>query len=297
MSHRPIVAALPDALDEVRPLLARAARARSGYVNAQGGDVGATGNARSLVHHVASYVAAADLAATVPVAGPLLDVGSGVGALSVWLATRLGRDLTLVDADPDVRAVAARAFPEAAVLDDLGGFPPAGAAVVTAMEVVEHVARHDQLGFVRALWTRLAPGGILICSTPDETRYAGRWSGYAPHIGSVDAAGLHHLLNAATGEPAAVWRLDGPAFALGPVRRFLEPLGNRLWARLDDRLPAAARTAAGAAGAAVTGAAVRLRGDEERVIPPQLLAVTVRPASDGTGTGLLGAVHRAGAPG
>ncbi len=100
-----------------------------------------------------------------------LDVGCGAGLLCEPLA-RLGADVTGVDAAPE-NAAAAAVHAERMGLDirymagelashDIGTFD-----LVTAMEVVEHVA--DKQAFVRELAARLAPGGLMVLSTPNRT--------------------------------------------------------------------------------------------------------------------------------
>jgi 2-polyprenyl-6-hydroxyphenyl methylase / 3-demethylubiquinone-9 3-methyltransferase len=103
----------------------------------------------------------------------VLDVGCGGGLLAEPLA-RLGGKVTGLDASPEVISVA-REHAEAMGLDidyragDVqelkGRFD-----LVTAMEVVEHVA--DPALFVRALADRLAPEGLLIMSTPNATGWS-----------------------------------------------------------------------------------------------------------------------------
>lgn len=109
-----------------------------------------------------------------PLAGrSALDVGCGAGLLTEPLA-RLGADITGLDAAPELIAAATdhaaaqglsiryRASP---VEDMDGRFD-----LVTAMEVIEHVA--DPAAFVSALTARLAPGGLLILSTPGKTEWS-----------------------------------------------------------------------------------------------------------------------------
>ncbi|MFL6765469.1 MAG: bifunctional 2-polyprenyl-6-hydroxyphenol methylase/3-demethylubiquinol 3-O-methyltransferase UbiG [Sphingomicrobium sp.] len=99
-----------------------------------------------------------------------LDVGCGAGLLSEPLA-RLGATVTAIDAAPEVIAVArdhavaqglAIDYRAADILDLEGQFD-----LITCMEVIEHVA--DPGAFVAALSKRLAPGGLLILSTPNQT--------------------------------------------------------------------------------------------------------------------------------
>ena len=109
-----------------------------------------------------------------PLAGKTaLDVGCGAGLLAEPLA-RLGAAVTAIDAAPELIEVA-RAHASAAGLavdyracgvEDLTG----SFDLVTAMEVVEHVA--DPRAFVAALAARLAPGGLLILSTPNRTAWS-----------------------------------------------------------------------------------------------------------------------------
>jgi len=106
-----------------------------------------------------------------PLAGKTaLDVGCGAGLLSEPLA-RLGAKVTGVDASPEVIAVA-REHAATADLDidyRVADVARLGGAfdLVTAMEVIEHVA--EPAAFVEALAKRLAPGGLLIMSTPNAT--------------------------------------------------------------------------------------------------------------------------------
>ncbi len=112
------------------------------------------------------------MAADRPLAGKTaLDVGCGAGLLAEPLA-RMGAKVTGIDAAPENAAVAA-AHAEAAGLDirylagELEGLAGKRFDLVTAMEVVEHVT--DPAGFVAGLADALAPGGLLVMSTPNRT--------------------------------------------------------------------------------------------------------------------------------
>jgi SAM-dependent methyltransferase len=252
--------------------------------NGQGGDLGHHANPDLLVRHTVNYLLASDIAGTVTRKGPLLDVGSGVGVFSTWLARRLGRVLHVADHDPVVLQLTQRAFPDVIVHTDLAQAPTA--PVVTAMEVIEHVPYKDQPQFVRNLMAHVEPGGVLVCSTPDERRYLGGWSGYEPHVGTLDFAGLETLLRDATDRPAHVWRISGPGFTLGPLQRVGEPLANRMWAFAQRRAP-------GLTGRLVGGIGSLRRTQSNSFAPaPADDAFSVTTDAEGLGTGLLAAVYQ-----
>jgi 2-polyprenyl-6-hydroxyphenyl methylase/3-demethylubiquinone-9 3-methyltransferase len=113
-----------------------------------------------------------DEAALKPLAGrTALDVGCGAGLLCEPLA-RLGAQVTGVDAAPE-NIAAARLHAagqglaidyRAGELETLGG---ARFDLVTSLEVIEHVT--DPRAFVAGLARALAPGGLMILSTPNRT--------------------------------------------------------------------------------------------------------------------------------
>lgn len=99
-----------------------------------------------------------------------LDVGCGAGLLAEPLA-RLGAKVTAVDAaGPLIDAARAHAEGQGLAIDYRVGEVAALSGtfdLVTSMEVIEHVADPD--AFISALAARLAPGGLLILSTPNKT--------------------------------------------------------------------------------------------------------------------------------
>jgi 2-polyprenyl-6-hydroxyphenyl methylase/3-demethylubiquinone-9 3-methyltransferase len=124
-----------------------------------------------------------------PLAGKrALDVGCGAGLLAEPLA-RLGADVTGVDAAAENIAVAREHAAGSGLRIDyrqgelarlgLGQFD-----LVTAMEVLEHVA--DKAVFLAELAQHLAPGGLLVLSTPNRTaRSRLLMTGLAEAVGAI----------------------------------------------------------------------------------------------------------------
>lgn len=122
-----------------------------------------------------------------PLAGKrALDVGCGAGLLCEPLA-RLGAAVTGVDAAAESIAVA-RAHAGAMDLaieyrtGELSALGLEPFDLVTSMEVLEHVA--DKAEFLNQLAAHLAPGGLMVLSTPNRT-LASR----ALLVGAAEAAG------------------------------------------------------------------------------------------------------------
>jgi len=264
-----------------------AARTRADR-NTQGGDAAQQWNPGLVLHHAVSYWLATRAAAYVlegrDLPGPLLDVGAGAGAFSVWAAGLLERPLVVAEPDPDHRRLAGRAFSEATVVADIADAPPA--PIVVAMEVIEHIPRTDQRAFLAAFCGRVLPGGVAILSTPDESGFPGGWSGYAPHIGQVTAGQLLALLGAVTDWPAAVYRIHGPGFKLGALSRRTIPAVNRAWTGMQQHLPGPASF--------FMRLSARFGKRRSRVAHVDDAAFTVTPASEGDGTGLIAVVRAPG---
>ncbi len=111
-------------------------------------------------------------AARKPLAGrSAIDVGCGAGLLTEPLA-RLGARVTGLDAAAE-NVAAASAHAEAVGLEidyrnaDIETLERETFDLVTSMEVIEHVT--DPAAFVAALERALAPGGLMLLSTPNRT--------------------------------------------------------------------------------------------------------------------------------
>ena len=106
-----------------------------------------------------------------PLAGKrVADVGCGAGLLAEPLA-RLGAAVTGIDAAPEnIAAARAHALGQGLAIDYRAGDAATLDGqfdLVTSLEVVEHVA--DPAAFVAGLAAAVAPGGLLILSTPNRT--------------------------------------------------------------------------------------------------------------------------------
>jgi len=163
-----------------------------------------------------------------------LDVGCGAGLLTEPLA-RLGAKVTGLDAAPELIAVAREHAAGQGLEIDYrasefealqGQFD-----LITCMEVIEHVA--DPEAFVKALAKRLAPGGLLILSTPNRTA-ASRLLlvGAAEAVGAIPK-GTHHWDDFVTPEELGAL-LAGAGLGMGQPRGIGWSPGKGL--RLSDDL-------------------------------------------------------------
>ena len=131
-----------------------------------------------------------------------LDVGCGAGLLCEPL-TRLGAAVTGVDAAPEnIEAACGHAAGAGLTIDyrtgELSALALGQFDLVTCMEVLEHVA--DKPAFVAALAASLAPGGLLILSTPNRTPQSRLLLvGAAELVGAIPR-GTHHWQDFVTPE-------------------------------------------------------------------------------------------------
>jgi SAM-dependent methyltransferase len=251
--------------------------------NADGGDAGHQWDEGLVRRHAVNYAVAVHEARQVGLPGPLLDVGAGAGAFSVWAAAALDRPLVLVDRDATHRDLASRAFDHVSVHSEVSDADPA--PVVLCMEVLEHMPAAEHVPFVTALAAVVQPGGVLALSTPDESGYWRGWSGYPPHIGTVDATRLAVLLDRVLPDwSVEVLRIDGPGFDLSRIGRYGVPLANRVWTAVQSTAPRVAQELAYRASQA----------GKRRASPaaPDPRAFRIGPATHGAGTGLVAVARR-----
>jgi 2-polyprenyl-6-hydroxyphenyl methylase / 3-demethylubiquinone-9 3-methyltransferase len=120
-----------------------------------------------------------DARSRTPLAGrSAIDIGCGAGLMTEPLA-RMGATVTGIDAAPEnIEAAKAHAAGGGLDIDYRASSVEAIAAsgarfdLVTCLEVIEHVADRDS--FFASLAALLAPGGLLVVSTPNRT--AASWA-------------------------------------------------------------------------------------------------------------------------
>ena len=102
-----------------------------------------------------------------------LDIGCGAGLMTEPLA-RMGAKATGIDAAPEnIAAAAAHAAAGGLAIDyraiSVEALAATGAKfdIITCLEVIEHVAGRDT--FFASLAALLAPGGLVVLSTPNRT--------------------------------------------------------------------------------------------------------------------------------
>ena len=153
--------------------------------------------------HEAAYAWVAAVAADRLAGGRVLEAGSGEGYGAALLAAAGARVVAAVEYDAAACTHARRSYPTVAVVRaNLAALPltPASMDVVVCLQVVEHL--WDLRGFLADCAAALAPGGLLVLSTPNRLTFSpGLGRGERPlnpfHVEEFDAAQLADLVSAA----------------------------------------------------------------------------------------------------
>lgn len=174
---------------------------------------------------------------------PMLDVGCGRG-YALQDVRMLGyTQLSGIEVDAGQAAFARAQGLDVTLVESTETFlaaKPGAYAAILLMDVLEHVPRDAQPGFLRAIAGSLRPGGRLICCVPNAaSRIGGFWlyNDYTHH-GSFTADSLTFLLGQTGFGPV---RCSGVEFFLRPRYLFWLPTGRtvgwllRRWFRLARR--------------------------------------------------------------
>lgn len=171
---------------------------------------------------------------------PILDVGCGRGYAMQDVSALGYTRLSGIDIDAGQVAFARAQGLDVTLVESVEQFladKPAAYAVILLMDVLEHVPRDRQQGFLQALARSLAPGGRLVCSVPNAaSSIGGYWlhNDYT-HQWSFTSDSLTFLLSQ-SGLPSA--RCLGVELFLRPRFLFWLPIPRTLsWlARCGSRL-------------------------------------------------------------
>ncbi len=170
----------------------------------------------------------------------LLDCGAGTGRFAEEMEAHC-RVLVLDDHEEALRLLRARFRPEQVLTLAEHGIPlpDASVDVVTALDVLEHVA--DDAGAVRGFHRVLRPGGLAVITVPAGMALWSDWDVVLHHHRRYDRRGLRALF------PSAQWELlhlNHTNVLLYPAvrvvrawrRLFPAPAGGT---RAEDRVPPA----------------------------------------------------------
>ena len=169
-----------------------------------------------------------DSRALKPLAGKrALDVGCG-GGLQCEPLARLGASVTGVDAAAESITVARNHAAGGGLTIDyrggeLGAMGLTGFDLVTSMEVIEHVA--DKAAFLAALAAAMAPGGLMVLSTPNRTAASKLLLVEGAERLGVIPRGTHHWEDFVTPEElrellaaAGLWMAEPKGIAWSPAK-------------------------------------------------------------------------------
>lgn len=150
----------------------------------------------------------------------VLDVGCGVGALSLYLASN-GAVVTGVDISPRAIAIARDAAHQTKLNKQVefqtGGLVLAKKGtydLVLCSEVIEHIP--DDHSFITRLASQLKPGGVLMLTTPSSDNllynlgYYDQFDQEVGHQRRYTPYNLHQLLATTDLKPVALRQVEGP---------------------------------------------------------------------------------------
>jgi O-antigen chain-terminating methyltransferase len=185
-------------------------------------------------------------------AGPLLDVGCGRGEF-LELCREAKADARGIDTDAGMVATCREAGLEAEQADALAylaALPEATLGGVFCAQVIEHLPPEALVALIRLAHSRLRPGGVLVCETPNPaclTVFSGAFYVDLTHIKPIHPEAARFVLEAAGFRDVEVRYVNPypPEMKLQPLeplwymRRyeeaFLEALNDN-FARLNDLL-------------------------------------------------------------
>jgi ubiquinone/menaquinone biosynthesis C-methylase UbiE len=137
----------------------------------------------------------------------ILDIGCGTGGLTLACAAR-GADVVGIDIDAGMLEMAREkpapesgrvAFLELGAVEIEDRFDKNSFDAATACLAMSEMSPEEQDYVLRAIFSRLAPGGMMVVA--DETLPDGRWRRLACRLARLPLAALTYLLTQATTRP------------------------------------------------------------------------------------------------